>query len=75
MASNVSITVTVSTSPKSGNEELNSSKGQQCLCSPTTHQGSFRCRFHRPGSTAWFKRSKSMPNSKPQRHLSLSQFG
>ncbi|PIN10766.1 hypothetical protein CDL12_16643 [Handroanthus impetiginosus] len=33
----------------------------QCLCSPTTHQGSFRCRFHR--STAkpeWFKRSKSM---------------
>ncbi|KAI7739776.1 hypothetical protein M8C21_017202 [Ambrosia artemisiifolia] len=40
-----------------------SPKGQLCLCSPTTHQGSFRCKFHRQGSTtvAWFNRSKSMP--------------
>ncbi|KAK9947710.1 hypothetical protein M0R45_003322 [Rubus argutus] len=36
--------------------------GGQCLCSPTTHQGSFRCRFHRSRSaTAWMQRSKSMP--------------
>ncbi|KAL0410672.1 UNVERIFIED_CONTAM: hypothetical protein Slati_3656900 [Sesamum latifolium] len=48
------------TSPKG--ESVVSPRGGQCLCSPTTHQGSFRCRFHR--STAkpeWFKRSKSMP--------------
>ncbi|KAG0479945.1 hypothetical protein HPP92_010803 [Vanilla planifolia] len=39
----------------------------QCLCSPTTHQGSFRCRYHRSLSSAWFRRSKSMPSaaSKP----------
>nr|KYP61610.1 hypothetical protein KK1_016106 [Cajanus cajan] len=23
----------------------------QCLCSPTTHEGSFRCRFHRSSVT------------------------
>ncbi|KAG0482507.1 hypothetical protein HPP92_010591 [Vanilla planifolia] len=40
---------------------------RQCLCSPTTHQGSFRCRYHRSLSSAWFRRSKSMPSaaSKP----------
>ncbi|EOY30817.1 Uncharacterized protein TCM_037897 [Theobroma cacao] len=57
--------ITVSTSPKGSNSEAavptNSPKGGQCLCSPTTHQGSFRCRFHRSSSSAWMKRSKSMP--------------
>ncbi|XWS72012.1 hypothetical protein CRYUN_Cryun02cG0004200 [Craigia yunnanensis] len=58
--------VTVSTSPKGSNVSeaavpANSPKGGQCLCSPTTHQGSFRCRFHRSRSSAWMKRSKSMP--------------
>ncbi|KAK4397034.1 hypothetical protein Sango_1540000 [Sesamum angolense] len=51
--------LSAATSPKG--ESVVSPRGQ-CLCSPTTHQGSFRCRFHR--STAkpeWFKRSKSMP--------------
>ncbi|KAE8682824.1 hypothetical protein F3Y22_tig00111234pilonHSYRG00030 [Hibiscus syriacus] len=60
MASNGNITV--STSPKGGNsasETANSGKGAQCLCSPTTHQGSFRCRFHRTSSK--MKRSISMP--------------
>ncbi|KAJ6794992.1 uncharacterized protein M6B38_228790 [Iris pallida] len=38
--------------------------GLQCLCSPTTHQGSFRCRFHRSGaSSTRMLRSKSMPPS------------
>ncbi|RRT79823.1 hypothetical protein BHM03_00002308 [Ensete ventricosum] len=37
--------------------------GGLCLCSPTTHQGSFRCRFHRSLSTSWMRRSKSMPSS------------
>ncbi|GFY98341.1 hypothetical protein Acr_12g0008820 [Actinidia rufa] len=67
MASNGSITVTT-TSPKGtggkGSDAISSPKGGgQCLCSPTTHQGSFRCTFHRSSSTAtaWFKRSKSMP--------------
>ncbi|KAL7239866.1 hypothetical protein ACSBR2_005684 [Camellia fascicularis] len=59
MASKDSITVST-TSPKSGNGDVNSPKGQ-CLCSPTTHQGSFRCRFHRSTSNPWFKRSNSMP--------------
>ncbi|KAI5680553.1 hypothetical protein M9H77_01780 [Catharanthus roseus] len=64
MASRTKVTVTTTTtSPKSPNGDSGNSPkgGQQCLCSPTTHQGSFRCRFHRSGSTAWFKRSKSMP--------------
>ncbi|CAB4288481.1 unnamed protein product [Prunus armeniaca] len=58
--------LTVSTSPKSGgNAEAAaiSPKGGQCLCSPTTHQGSFRCRFHRSQSSAWMKRSKSLPTN------------
>lgn len=38
--------------------------GGRCLCSPTTHQGSFRCRFHRSQSSAWMRRSKSLPASK-----------
>ncbi|XAR66985.1 hypothetical protein NMG60_11013388 [Bertholletia excelsa] len=61
-----SIAVTT-TSPKEGKGDQVSSPrggGGQCLCSPTTHEGSFRCRFHRSAGTttgAWFKRSKSMP--------------
>ncbi|XVF88514.1 hypothetical protein PTKIN_Ptkin19aG0056900 [Pterospermum kingtungense] len=64
--------ITVSTSPKGNNANASEagvgaasspkSAGGQCLCSPTTHQGSFRCRFHRSSSSAWMmKRSKSMP--------------
>ncbi|XWS26869.1 hypothetical protein CRYUN_Cryun26dG0067200 [Craigia yunnanensis] len=58
--------ITVSTSPKGSSVSeaavaTNSPKASQCLCSPTTHQGSFRCRFHRSRSSAWMKRSKSMP--------------
>ncbi|KAB1200592.1 hypothetical protein CJ030_MR0G006893 [Morella rubra] len=58
--------LSVSTTPKSGKGEAvtgasDSPKGQ-CLCSPTTHKGSFRCRLHR-SSSAWMKRSKSMPAS------------
>ncbi|KAH7511901.1 hypothetical protein FEM48_Zijuj12G0032300 [Ziziphus jujuba var. spinosa] len=57
--------ITVATSPKSVNgpepSTTSSSPKGQCLCSPTTHQGSFRCRFHRSKSTTWLKRSKSMP--------------
>ncbi|KAJ4846405.1 hypothetical protein Tsubulata_006030 [Turnera subulata] len=64
--------LTVSTSPKgSNNVEGNtvSPKGhhhqQQCLCSPTTHQGSFRCRFHRANPSSWkMRRSNSMPTNK-----------
>ncbi|KAH1241138.1 hypothetical protein GmHk_07G018803 [Glycine max] len=62
----------VSTSPKSdsggGGGGTGSLPKGQCLCSPTTHEGSFRCRLHR-GHTAspanWMKRSKSMPANKP----------
>ncbi|GAU39261.1 hypothetical protein TSUD_72000 [Trifolium subterraneum] len=67
------IKLTVSTSPKSDcgtNGDSAASlfpKGQQCLCSPTTHEGSFRCRFHRSRTFSsstpppWMKRTKSMP--------------
>ncbi|RAL37206.1 hypothetical protein DM860_004128 [Cuscuta australis] len=37
----------------------NSSPKGQCLCSPTTHKGSFRCRIHRSPPNV-FKRSNSM---------------
>ncbi|KAM1090096.1 hypothetical protein ACFX19_017984 [Malus domestica] len=56
----------VSTTPENGGNaeaaSITSQKGQ-CLCSPTTHQGSFRCRFHRSTSSVWMKRSKSMPTN------------
>ncbi|EXB37025.1 hypothetical protein L484_020811 [Morus notabilis] len=70
MASNGGLTVSTP-SPKSGSGEApaaNSPKGQYCLCSPTSHQGSFRCRFHR--SLATMKRSNSMPANKSVASLS-----
>ncbi|CAN4094368.1 unnamed protein product [Withania somnifera] len=68
MASHKVITVTTSSDSTTGESlpPTNCPKGQ-CLCSPTTHRGSFRCRYHRSTgsgettSSAWFKRSKSMP--------------
>ncbi|KAH1235949.1 hypothetical protein GmHk_08G021286 [Glycine max] len=47
----------------SGNGTTSSPKGQ-CLCSPTTHEGSFRCRFHRSATASssppsWMKRSNN----------------
>ncbi|KAI3870350.1 hypothetical protein MKW92_000984 [Papaver armeniacum] len=42
----------------------NSPRISQCLCSPTTHQGSFRCKYHRSLSSTWrMKRSNSLPAS------------
>ncbi|OAY64284.1 hypothetical protein ACMD2_24081 [Ananas comosus] len=38
---------------------------RRCLCSPTKHRGSFRCRLHRSSSSARLLRSMSMPASKP----------
>ncbi|KAL5768858.1 hypothetical protein ACOSP7_015404 [Xanthoceras sorbifolium] len=77
MASHGSSSISINTnssSPKSGKSEGGSAGpagsspkgGGQCLCSPTTHQGSFRCRFHRlSGSSppSIMKRSKSMPSN------------
>ncbi|GMJ07441.1 hypothetical protein HRI_004413300 [Hibiscus trionum] len=65
MASRGNIAVNT-TSPKDSSSNASdgagSGKGGQCLCSPTTHQGSFRCKFHRSTSSSWkMKRSKSMP--------------
>lgn len=36
---------------------------RQCLCSPTTHKGSFRCRLHR--SMPLLYRTKSLPSNPP----------
>uniref|UniRef100_A0A9I9CJK2 Serine-rich protein-like protein n=1 Tax=Cucumis melo TaxID=3656 RepID=A0A9I9CJK2_CUCME len=74
MASDGSLGVSVSTSPKHANRDAetmrSSSPKGQCLCSPTMHQGSFRCRLHRSTSSAWMKRSKSMPANNPVASLS-----
>nr|GLL20572.1 hypothetical protein PanWU01x14_165220 [Ipomoea trifida] len=77
-SSNKNITIST-TSPKGATGESNtvpakSPKGQ-CLCSPTTHKGSFRCRYHRSdssGSSAWFKRSNSLPPGKSHNLPALS---
>jgi hypothetical protein len=72
MASQTQHKFTISTSPRSesGSNTTTPLPKGQCLCSPTTHEGSFRCRLHR-GSTSssssttstWMKRTKSMPNN------------
>ncbi|KNA13039.1 hypothetical protein SOVF_119870 [Spinacia oleracea] len=50
------------------NNNNNNNKGGHCLCSPTTHQGSFRCRFHRSNASTWMmKRSNSMPITRPSK--------
>lgn len=48
-------------------------KATNCLCSPTTHAGSFRCRLHRTPPT--LQRTKSIeseanrdPTSRPNTH-------
>ncbi|KAL4572203.1 hypothetical protein LXL04_018973 [Taraxacum kok-saghyz] len=80
----VNISVTTIPSPRGGKADVGgtngggggnnggsvtSPRGQLCLCSPTTHQGSFRCKFHRQGSTTggWFSRSKSMPPTRDEK--------
>ncbi|KAL9688935.1 hypothetical protein QQ045_033362 [Rhodiola kirilowii] len=40
--------------------QTSGSKGGSCLCSPTTHAGSFRCRMHRSPS---MNRTKSQIDS------------
>ncbi|CAN0901597.1 hypothetical protein LINGRAHAP2_LOCUS21506 [Linum grandiflorum] len=48
MASHGSLTVSVTDREGAGRP----SSGGQCLCSPTTHPGSFRCRLHRTTSSS-----------------------
>lgn len=36
---------------------------KNCLCSPTTHVGSFRCRLHRSLQKQWSIGSNRMPSS------------
>ncbi|KAJ4953540.1 hypothetical protein NE237_030372 [Protea cynaroides] len=68
-------TINMGTSPKgagkgessasggSGTGSGSNSQRAMCLCSPTTHNGSFRCRFHRSSlSSSWMRRSNSMPS-------------
>ncbi|KAJ7951950.1 Serine-rich protein-related [Quillaja saponaria] len=49
---------------------MNSSSARTCLCSPTTHPGSFRCSLHRgyrklsPKSTVPVSQSKNIKDSK-----------
>lgn len=70
--------LTLSTSPKSDGGGATACGRGQCLCSPTTHEGSFRCRFHRTPSSSstspWMKRSNSMPvnHNNNNKHHALS---
>ncbi|CAJ2636852.1 unnamed protein product [Trifolium pratense] len=68
MASQTQSKFTISTSPtsESGSNTTTPLPKGQCLCSPTTHEGSFRCRLHRGSSSTtstWIKRTKSMSNN------------
>ncbi|KAJ4828776.1 hypothetical protein Tsubulata_023753 [Turnera subulata] len=50
------------TSPKAINKRMTKSKSgkMSCLCSPTTHPGSFRCRLHRSGMQTGLSRGSSV---------------
>ncbi|KAF7140301.1 hypothetical protein RHSIM_Rhsim06G0178800 [Rhododendron simsii] len=51
--------------------QKSSSVKQNCLCSPTTHAGSFRCRYHRNPS---FTRSSSVGSKLSMISSKLSEF-
>ncbi|KAK7369953.1 hypothetical protein VNO80_12001 [Phaseolus coccineus] len=58
----LTVSVSAESDSGSGNGTASLAKGQ-CLCSPTTHEGSFRCRLHRSVTVSssppsWMKRSK-----------------
>jgi len=61
----------MSQSNTSSSEDLETSasspKSEQksCLCSATTHEGSFRCRLHRSSSSYWGKKPMLMPKPTP----------
>lgn len=54
---------TETVSPTSGHIRRQNSAKSNCLCSPTTHAGSFRCRLHRGPSV---QRTKSMDSASLQ---------
>eukprot|EP01018_Ginkgo_biloba_P015955 Gb_37761 [translate_table: standard] len=74
--SECSVTSPKSISTTSSSEDLtavaNSSPKpvRRCLCAPTTHDGSFRCRLHRSSSTRWGK--NPMPMSVKTAHQTKS---
>lgn len=39
---------------------------KNCLCSPTTHAGSFRCRLHRSLQKQWSIGSNRLPSPPPE---------
>ena len=56
--------VKVTSPPSGGLARQGSVSKNNCLCSPTTHAGSFRCRLHR--SPSGIQRTKSInSDSKP----------
>ncbi|WOH13642.1 hypothetical protein DCAR_0833152 [Daucus carota subsp. sativus] len=63
-----SVTVTSPTGSSGGltrQGSITKNNNSACLCSPTTHAGSFRCRLHRIPS---LQRTKSMDQDAPQQH-------
>lgn len=75
MAAHGKINISIPSSAKSAGDgdavaaHSCSSKGP-CLCSPTTHPGSFRCRLHRSNSLPWTRHSKSTASSADAHHTS-----
>ena len=54
----LNMVVSVSPTPQAASAlKKSSSERRSCLCSPTTHAGSFRCRHHR---SSGFRRGKSV---------------
>ncbi|CAI0463687.1 unnamed protein product [Linum tenue] len=50
----------------SSSSSCSSKNSAACLCSPTSHAGSFRCRLHRSPSS--IQRTKSMDSSSSNHH-------
>eukprot|EP01018_Ginkgo_biloba_P015950 Gb_02204 [translate_table: standard] len=58
-------TVAVQSAQFSPEENVTGSSPKACLCSPTTHPGSFRCRLHRSSQTQWVMGGKLSSTSVP----------
>ncbi|XP_045798172.1 uncharacterized protein LOC123892434 [Trifolium pratense] len=58
------------------NKSSTNSKSKMCYCSPTTHEGSFRCRLHRNISTTKKSASEKLSNVRSSKfaHEEIVQF-
>ncbi|XP_023003805.1 uncharacterized protein LOC111497277 [Cucurbita maxima] len=65
----------MATKSRSANSKLQSvGSSRKCLCSPTTHPGSFRCSFHRNRRKASARSSSSSISAITSAQLELTVF-